>query len=94
MKFVRTEMDAKPPKLYKDPTDWMMPVMSGSEFVRQERARIEEIPVVVISAVAETLGPIPGVRERVGKPLGIVELLETVDRHVEPPSQENERREA
>ena len=66
--------------------DWMMPVMNGAEFVRQEG--IGEIPVVVISAVADSLGDIPGVRERVEKPLGIAELLRTVDRHCLPPDRE------
>src|ERR1700757_2350827 len=51
--------------------DWMMPVMSGAEFVKQDE--VGEIPIVVISAIADTLGEIPHVRERVGKPLGINE---------------------
>lgn len=68
--------------------DWMMPEMSGSEFVSRERERLGSIPVVVISAIAEKLGEIPGVRERVGKPVGLTELLRTVDRHVEPDPEE------
>jgi two-component system phosphate regulon response regulator PhoB len=62
--------------------DWMMPVMSGSEFVRERKAG--DIPVVVISAVADAIGEIPGVRERVNKPLGLHELMDTVERHCEP----------
>jgi CheY-like chemotaxis protein len=66
--------------------DWMMPVMNGAEFVRHEE--IDGIPVVVISAVADTLGDIPRVRERVGKPLVLTELIETVERNraAEPPA--------
>jgi CheY-like chemotaxis protein len=69
--------------------DWMMPVMNGSEFVRQ--SQVGEIPVVVISAVAENIPELPRVRERVGKPLGLTELVRTVERHCEHVLEEEPR---
>lgn len=63
--------------------DWMMPVMSGAEFLRQQSTG--EIPVVVVSAFGGSLGKIPGVRELVTKPLGLLDLLRTVERHCREP---------
>ena len=59
--------------------DWMMPVMNGAEFVRQNE--VQEIPVVVISAVADRIGEVPEVRERAIKPIDIFDLVRIVDRY-------------
>jgi two-component system phosphate regulon response regulator PhoB len=63
--------------------DWMMPVMSGAEFIREEQALVKrkEIPVVVVSAVADRIGEIPAVQEKIRKPVELGELLEAVRRH-------------
>ena len=66
--------------------DWMMPVMNGAEFVKQNG--VAEIPVVVISAVADSIGNIAGVSERIGKPVGLTDLLDTVGRHCYSPKEE------
>ena len=60
--------------------DWMMPGMSGQEFIQSDSASAaaKTLPVVVISAVAEKIGAIPGIRGCVKKPVDIEELLRTV----------------
>ncbi len=60
--------------------DWMMPVMSGEEFIHKESVQnlSSETPVVVISAVADRMGKVPGVRACVKKPMYLEILLATV----------------
>lgn len=62
--------------------DWMMPEMDGEEFMRHECARIlkEEIPVVVVSAVADRVSHLPGIQSTLAKPMEIDDLLEIVEK--------------
>lgn len=66
--------------------DWMMPVMTGEQFIRSECGRevSEKSPVVVISAVATQIGEVPGVKEYINKPIDIDCLLETVEHYCSP----------
>jgi CheY-like chemotaxis protein len=66
--------------------DWMMPVMNGEEFIRNESEQhlSQGAPVVVISAVADRLKPVEGVQAIVQKPLDLGKLLNTVREHCEP----------
>jgi CheY-like chemotaxis protein len=68
--------------------DWMMPGMGGEEFIRQESARLraDNIPVVVLSAIANRLKEIPLVWEKIAKPVDIDALLGTVERTCGLPS--------
>lgn len=63
--------------------DWMMPIMNGEAFVKQEgeTLRRREIPVVVVSAMADWIGKVPGVQEKIAKPMEINELLDVVSRN-------------
>ncbi len=60
--------------------DWMMPIMSGGEFLQakgQEQGE-KKVPVVVVSAVASDLRRLPEVRAYVRKPVDLDQLLNTV----------------
>lgn len=63
--------------------DWMMPEMSGEEFILSEQERMERnsIPVVVVSAVADRIGDIPCVQEKMSKPMDVESLLDLVERN-------------
>jgi CheY-like chemotaxis protein len=63
--------------------DWMMPVMTGQEFMQSDlgAAASKHSPVVVISAVAKHLSNIPGIREFLIKPIDLDVLLQTVNRY-------------
>jgi CheY-like chemotaxis protein len=62
--------------------DWMMPEMGGEAFMRHESSRIlrEEIPVVVVSAVADRIADLPGVQARLTKPMEVDDLLSVVEK--------------
>lgn len=66
--------------------DWMMPVMNGEEFIRKNFVQniSRYTPVVVVSAIADRIGKVPGVRAIVSKPLDIDVLLENVRRFSAP----------
>lgn len=65
--------------------DWMMPVMSGSEF-RDEQVRdpkIADIPVIVVSAhvKADLFGVSLGIKTLLRKPFPLGELIAQVEKH-------------
>lgn len=67
--------------------DLMMPVMSGMEFRRVQRAdpRLEQIPVVAVSA-SRNLGSIAEDLDRIDflpKPIQLDDLFESVERYCE-----------
>jgi CheY-like chemotaxis protein len=61
--------------------DWMMPVMSGRQFLeaRSTSRNATESPVVVVSAMEPD--PVPGVDGLVGKPIDVESLLSVVRRY-------------
>jgi len=64
--------------------DWMMPVMSGGEFLVARcflPEAVATVPVVVISAFQNIVKPNMGVKEFVRKPFRIENLLDVVHRH-------------
>lgn len=65
--------------------DLTMPVMNGWQFRAQQRRdpRLFDIPVVVLSAgdhLIEQMGPLE-IQEYVRKPIDLVHLLTTIERH-------------
>jgi len=63
-------------------TDWMMPVMSGQEFLaRLQSEKIAEgAPVVVLTAAAEAVSSLePACARVIGKPFDIWALLSTIE---------------
>jgi CheY-like chemotaxis protein len=60
--------------------DLMMPVMSGAEFiqVRDDDAKLAQIPVVIVSAWSNEAMRVSGVQGFIGKPVGFEVLLKTV----------------
>lgn len=64
--------------------DWMMPIMGGEAFLRARENmgdRFVQIPVIVLSAVAELARGTPGVRTCMGKPVDLDRLLNAVEEH-------------
>lgn len=60
--------------------DWMMPVMSGQEFLRAEQR--PDVPVVVLTAGGPFHSQGAEVRAWIRKPLSVAELVSTVRKHV------------
>ncbi len=58
--------------------DLMMPVMSGPELLRtlEERHRLANMAVVVLSASNRSLADVPQAKRYIGKPLKLEHLLE------------------
>jgi CheY-like chemotaxis protein len=64
--------------------DWMMPVMSGGEFLVARcflPEAVAKVPVVVISAFQNIAKPTVGVKDFVKKPFKIDNLLDVVHKH-------------
>lgn len=63
--------------------DWMMPGMSGEEFLhaRAREPRVQESPVVVVSAMSSYLSKVPGISALIPKPIDVDELLGVVKNH-------------
>jgi CheY-like chemotaxis protein len=64
--------------------DWMMPVMSGGEFLVARcflPEEVSKVPVVVVSAFQSIAKPTIGVKAFVPKPFRIDNLLEVVEKH-------------
>jgi CheY-like chemotaxis protein len=64
--------------------DWMMPVMSGDEFLVARcylPENVAKAPVVVISAFQQITRPTVGVKAFVNKPFHMKKLLEIVHQH-------------
>ncbi len=67
--------------------DLMMPVMSGWEFLKARRIRgapLTQIPVIVVSAVADDLTSEDAVQACIKKPLDIDTLLRYVKQFCQP----------
>lgn len=64
--------------------DWMMPIMSGGDFLKawlQARHSITVIPIVVVSAIADQLSQEKGVSGFIKKPLDVDVLMKIVERY-------------
>jgi len=61
--------------------DWMMPVMNGEQFLREQdelKAVPATTPIVVVTAQQDRVLELPGIRACVRKPITLVQLLDTV----------------
>ncbi|SDD28078.1 Signal transduction histidine kinase [Sphingomonas sp. YR710] len=56
-------------------TDYVMPGLSGAELAREVRARLPDIPILLITGFADLADSLPQNVERLGKPFRAAELL-------------------
>ena len=64
--------------------DWMMPIMGGEAFLKAREHMGDtyvQIPVIVLSAVADRARHAPGVRTCMSKPVDLDRLLSAVGEH-------------
>jgi CheY-like chemotaxis protein len=68
--------------------DYMMPGMNGAQFVQhaEQQGLRDAIPIILLTAAQQALARAQeiGTQSYIGKPFELIEVLETIDRYLQP----------